>query len=859
MPRAEDQRDAGGFLAGIRVLELADELGEYCGKVLAGLGADVVKVEAPAGEVTRTYGPFYRDEPHPDRSLHFWHYNFAKRGIVLDLDRAEGQEDFRRLARDADVIVDSRPRKYLAERGLGYDDLRGANPGLIHVRISPFGDDGPWADYKACDLVHLALGGVIMNCGYDPEPDGRYDTPPVAPQMWQAYHIAGEHAAIGALGALAYRFETGRGQRVSVAVHQAVSANTEADIPDWVYQRIHHRRQTCRHSFAAIKLPALSRTKDGRWLLPYRTYLPPSFGDPFAGTVRLLERHGFADDLTDSRYEDTDYRRQQSVNQHVGALTDQMVGSYLYSTDLWAEAQEEGLPWAPCRRPEENLFDEHFRQRNTFMKVEHPELGETFDYVGAKWLAPEVPWRAGPRAPLLGEHTTEILQARPRPRPAVATGARDRELSKLGKPFALSGVRVIDLAWLLASGGAGRFLTAMGAEVIKVEHESRWDGMRFGAGVAPDGGRAARDGATAPLPTPADPGPNSCGGFMEINTGKTALSLNLKSKRGKQLLIELIKDADMVIEGFSPGTMDRMGLGYERLSEINPKIIYVQQSGMGQIGTYGRLRSYGPTAQAFTGLSEMSGLPEPFAPAGIGYSYLDWFGAYNMALAMLAALHRQRTTGAGCWIDSSQAESGTYLTGTAVLDHSANGREWSRYGNRSPFRIAAPHGVYPVAGDDRWIAIACFDEEEWRALVSCLGARGLLVDERFLDLDARVRNQDVLDVAIADLTAGMDPWELMEALQCVGVPAGVCQTAQDRCERDPQLEHLGWMVELAQSEIGTWPAKEVPIHFAESPVYAGGSRDRHGPNYGEDNAYVLGDLLGLDGRTQIKLREEGAL
>ena len=148
------------------------------------------------------------------------------------------------------------------------------------------------------------------------------------------------------------------------------------------------------------------------------------------------------------------------------------------------------------------------------------------------------------------------------------------------------------------------------------------------------------------------------------------------------------------------------GLGYDRLREINPRIVYVQQSGMGQIGTYGRLRSFGPTAQAFSGLSDMSGLPGPYPPAGIGYSYLDGFGAYQMALAMMAALYRQRVTGQGCWIDSSQAEVGIYLTGASILDHSAKGRSWARYGNRSPYKPTAPHGAYRARGEDRWIAIA---------------------------------------------------------------------------------------------------------------------------------------------------------
>ena len=201
--------NTGSFLNGVRVIELADELGEYCGKVLAGLGADVIKIEPLGGEKTRGYGPFYNDDPHPNRSLHFWHYNFGKRGIVIDLKSAEGADQFMELARTADVIIDTRARDYLDRRGIGYDVLREHNPSLIYARIRAFGDEGPWADYQASDLVHLALGGVMMNCGYDPDPAGFYETPPIAPQMWHAYHIAGEVTAVQIIAALTYESKPG--------------------------------------------------------------------------------------------------------------------------------------------------------------------------------------------------------------------------------------------------------------------------------------------------------------------------------------------------------------------------------------------------------------------------------------------------------------------------------------------------------------------------------------------------------------------------------------------------------------------------------------------------------------------------
>ena len=305
--------------------------------------------------------------------------------------------------------------------------------------------------------------------------------------------------------------------------------------------------------------------------------------------------------------------------------------------------------------------------------------------------------------------------------------------------------------------------------------------------------------------------------------------------------------------------MDRMGFGWEAMRKINPRLVYVQQSGMGQIGKYGRTRSYGPTAQAFSGISEMSGLPEPYPPAGIGYSYLDWFGAYQLATAMMAGLYRQRMTGEGCWIDSSQVEAGIYLTGPTILDYTANGRRWSRYGNRSPHKPAAPCGAYRCAGTDRWIAITAFTEEQWLALTRVLGVPEWANDPGLATLPLRLQNQDYLDALVTAATERHDPMALMTALQEAGVPAGVCETSRDRYEWDPQLRHLEWVVELEQTEIGRWPVKELPTKFSETPPYIGGVIDRHGPNYGEDNDYVLGELLGLDKEEIAELANEGVL
>lgn len=841
----DQQVGEAGFLSGIRVVELADELGEYCGRLLAGLGAEVIKVEPVGGESTRDIGPFYEDVVDRERSLYFWQYNLGKRSCVIDGTSAAGRDQLARLIATADVVLDTYDSSRLKALGLDAKDVSQANPHVIHARIVPFGDDGPWATYRGSDMVHLALGGVMMNCGYDPEPDGQYDLPPIAPQMWQAYHIVGEQVATSIIAALFHRDRSGEGQRLVASVHEAVSKNTETDLPNWIFQRRTHYRQTCRHSLPTTGAPAIAATKDGRWVLPYNTYLPGR-SNTWQLTVEMLQKHEMAEDLGDEKYEDPTYRNSPAARRHIAAVFGAFVGRFQSSRNVWTEGQRVGLPWAPIRRPEENVDDLHWKQRGVFRDVHHPELGRSFRYVAAKWVCEEVPWHVGNRPPLVGEHTDEVLKSLETPKENSSSAAVSRYeevTSPHGKPFPLAGVRVLDLAWLLASAGAGRFFSALGAEVVKVEHESRLDGMRFGTAFPPPGGREERERATEELPNPENLGPNQSGSFMEINSGKLGLSLDLKSARGMEILKRLIAEADVVVEGFSPGTMARMGLGYDQLREINPSIVYVQQTGMGELGEYRTLRSYGPTAQAFSGLSDMSGLPAPFPPAGIGYSYLDWFGAYNMATAVMAALFRKQRTGKGCYIDTSQVEAGLYLTGTAILENSANGSEWQRYGNRSPYKTAAPHGVYRASGVDRWVAMGCFTDAEWRALVRVLGRPDWLTDPRFVDLPARVAHQDELDRLVEVATTQWDPFRLMEALQTAGIPAGVCQTAEDRYEHDPQLAHLNWLVELDQTELGRWPVKELPVRFETTPSHVGGILNRSGPNYGEHTDRVLSSWL----------------
>ncbi|MFD0744723.1 CaiB/BaiF CoA transferase family protein [Phytohabitans flavus] len=416
-------------------------------------------------------------------------------------------------------------------------------------------------------------------------------------------------------------------------------------------------------------------------------------------------------------------------------------------------------------------------------------------------------------------------------------------------------MRILDFSWFLASAGGTRFLSAFGAQCIKVEWAAHPD-TRMGA-MAPVGGRAAREKARGPLPGVTDP--DMGGQFNNKNAGKLGISLNVRHPEGLAIARRLVQLSDVVAEGFSPGVMQRWGLGYEQLRELRPDVIYAQQSGMGAHGTYGRFRAIGPVAAALAGTAEMSGLPDPAMPAGWGYSYLDWIGAYSFASAILAALVHRQVTGRGQWIDASQTEAGIFVGGTSVLDWSANGRAWSRIGNRSPYKPAAPHGAYRCAGGDNWIAVACFTEAEWQALARVAGRPEWLADPRFATLADRLAHQDELDDLVTAWTAGEDRYDVMHRLQRAGVAAGVCQDAGDRYDTDPQLAHLEWLTEVTGSKIGRWPVAEVPVKLDTTPAYIGGRPDRGAPAYGEDNEYVYGELLGMSTKQIAALAEDNVI
>jgi crotonobetainyl-CoA:carnitine CoA-transferase CaiB-like acyl-CoA transferase len=407
----------------------------------------------------------------------------------------------------------------------------------------------------------------------------------------------------------------------------------------------------------------------------------------------------------------------------------------------------------------------------------------------------------------------------------------------------LEGVRVIDLTKIVAGPNATRMLATMGAEVIRVEwHDQRALDMLRGVGPRVLGGDA--DSV------------NRSGLFNNLNSGKFGITLNMNVPQGRDLFKRLIAKSVVLCENYSPGQMERWELGYETLREINPGLIYLQITGMGKSGTYKDYLSVGPTAQALSGLTHMSGSPEPMPPAGWGYSYLDHSTGYYGAMHVLAALLQRRRTGRGCYIDLSQTEVGLMVSGTATLEAQVTGTPTARHGNRMQAAAWAPHGAYPCRGTDEWITIAVQTDEQWEALVAEIGAPVWARDARFQTAAGRKAHEDDLDQLMAECTKSEDRYDLMARLQQRGVPAGVVQKSVDRCTRDAQLQTRGYFVPLPQSEIGTWPIENFPAKFQNMPVEVGGLPGRGAPCMGEDNDSVYRDVLGLTPEEIAALRED---
>jgi benzylsuccinate CoA-transferase BbsF subunit len=403
----------------------------------------------------------------------------------------------------------------------------------------------------------------------------------------------------------------------------------------------------------------------------------------------------------------------------------------------------------------------------------------------------------------------------------------------------LTGLRVIDFTWHGAGPYTTKVLADHGADVIRIESGKRLDRLR----VLPPFRDGERRGSV-----------NRSGYFADRNSNKRGVTVNLKHPDAAGLVLRLVAVSDVVASNFTPGTMAGLGLGYDDARAVRPDVIYLEMGMQGAYGPDSTLVGYGQTVSALTGLHHLSGLPG-FTPVGTGTNYPDHVAApAHAAFAVLAAIRHRRRTGEGQYIDLSQAETMVGLLGPAVLDFTVNGRNAMPNGNRSA--TAAPQGVYPCRGDDRWIAVSVTDDGQWSALCEALGVPALAEDPRFSTMALRHGNHDDLDGEIIARTAHSEPFALMHELQKRGVPAGVVQTYQDLLDTDEQLRHRGHFAVLDHPEMG-------PSAYNAPPFRLGGVDEptmrTPAPLLGQHTREVFAQLLDMSDTEIDRLIAEDVL
>ncbi len=389
-------------LADIRVLDLAGPIGVYCTKLLADLGADVIKVEKPDGDPTRFLGPFFHDEPGLEKSLFFFHHNTNKRGITLNIETSDGREVFKRLVKTTDVVVETFVPGYLGSIGLGYSVLRQMNPSLILTSITPFGQTGPYSQFKGSDIVGQAMGGLLNQMGW---PDR---APTMAPSF--GYFTASLLAANATLLAVYYRDVSGEGQHVDASMQQSVALGLETALANYDINRYIPGRGGLHYApVSPDRGPGLRRVyraKDG-----YVNCLVGIMSFEEGNLVhRWMDSHGMANELKDEKWKDV-----QFVREHQDKF-EEVFGAFLASMtrqQILEEAHLQGvrkLFVLPVNTAEDVVNDPHLKERDFFTEVEHPELGESLTYPGRPYVLSETEWSIAHRAPLLGEHNQEIYE-----------------------------------------------------------------------------------------------------------------------------------------------------------------------------------------------------------------------------------------------------------------------------------------------------------------------------------------------------------------------------------------------------------------------------------------------------------------
>jgi len=772
-------------LTGIRVVELAESVaGEYCGKLLADFGAEVIKVETPErGSATRAMAPVLADGR--EGSALFAYLNTNKRSAVLDVTSAADAERLHKLIATADAVIE--------DRASGWSETHSS---VVFCSITPFGNGASDEFENAHSINVFHASGWGYHTPSHPDPS----KPPLqGPGRFLADYEAGLDAALCVASSLFGRLHTGRGELIDVSQHAVLVSRADCIVGRFITGEV--PAEGDRGDYDQAGPAAFFACADGF------VYLYMTSRTHWLGVKELMGRPEWLEAFEDDWLE--------------FSVTAEKVAAFQRGFAAWVRglakesaadrAQRLGVPLVPVNEAADLHHSPQYRHRGFFQDVSHPVLGDAA-YPTVPYALSVSPARITSAAPTLGQHTTSVLDRLDDPCAAPAVKAPQLKPPRDSRGGPLAGVRVVELTKVWAGPYAGKLLALLGAEVIKVETACNPEEMRAYGGT---------DINHAPY-------------FLSINPEILSVDLDIKSDEGMARLRELIARSDIVINNLRPGAMERQGLGYEELKAIKPDIISVSIKMWGNDGPLGHQTGYAPCFAALAGLASLVGYPGG-PPLGTSMRYGDsTVGAAAAYAAVVALLHRE-LTGAGQFVDVSAVETLSSMIGDCLLEQSLTGKRLGPNGNNHP--DMCPHGCYPCT-DNSWVAVAVANDAEWRRLCDALGAKALADDARYATMDERHRHAEALDADLARVTGKHDAERLAHRLRAAGVPASKSATAIDVIG-DQRLWDRELYRFVSDHHEGQRPIVGPSWRMARFRARI----ERGAPDLGEDTEYVLGRIL----------------
>ncbi len=785
------------MLEGVRVVELSTEVGgAFAGRLLAAYGADVVVVEPPGGHPIRKLPP--RAGETPDESILFAYLGAAKRSAVLDLDNPADRDTVLGLISCADAVIESHAPGVLASKGIDPARLVRDTPRLVVCSITPFGQSGPRANWRMTALTAAAAGGQMAVCGDD-------DMPPLKTAGHQAYYQAGLHGFSATLAALYAAKESGIGDWLDISVQEVQASTLEGIGPGALNDGSEAGRTAGNRPFAQWGIHACKDGFIGVAAMPRQSYAVYDC----IGHSELKDDPAFASGWS------------PDPNELLGVLIPEWTAQRT-AAEIFEHAARFRAPFAMIPGPRELLEWPGLKDAGFWQEVEHPVLGKHPLPSGPIQFA-DGSRGVARRAPLLGEHTaearSEARNAPPTPTPTVPGNARP----------ALDGIRVVDMTAVWAGPYGTRFLADLGAEVIKVEGPSFADPVRTMTGAR------------------SSPEINQSHYFNEYNRNKEGLSLDIKTPEGMDALKRLIVSADVFIENWSSGVAERIGLGFEAVKAMNPRIVYVSMPGFGHRGPDADRIGFGPTIEQMGGLVALQGY-EGGPPHRSGISYGDPVSGTVAAGAVAMLLLSREHTGQAAYAVIPQRDAICSLIGEYVLAEALGHPLPLRIGSHDP--EWAPHNVYrtrdsaprisrvaptrpPIEFVDTWLAIAVDSENAWESLKRLIGDPRLN-DPSFATMASRHTNQGRLDAIISEWAAPQEASEVAARLQAAGVAAAPVLTPL-MIASDEHLNARGFFFPYFHADVGECRATRPAWQWLRRP-----SRPlRAAPRFGEHTREVL--------------------